>query len=603
MVGADAAGTQPEAVAPEVEQRIARVEQGLLPTAVPAGTKGQGQRLSDRMKQYRVPGLSVAVVNDGKVEWARGYGVVESGRRGKVNSQTLLQAGSISKVVAALGALRLVQQGRIGLDEDVNRKLVSWKIPENSYTRSEKVTLRRLLTHTAGITVHGFARYRSDLPVPTLLETLEGRPPANNIPIRVDLRPGSAWRYSGGGYVVLEQLVSDLTGEPFARYVGRTVLAPLGMMDSTFEALTPWERKRAATGHLPDRETVPGGAMRYGQHAAAGLWTTPTDLAKLIVGLQAVAAGQPGALLGPKVAGELFTPYASGWGLGLQLSGEGASRRFTHGGSNEGFDSFFTGTLRTGQGLVVMANANLYDPDDDLFGEVERAVAAEYHWPGFTIAQQEYVKLPERVLKPWRGRYRLSPGVMVDVDTRDGRLEAYYPGEGASTLYPRTEHEFFPALPILARAVSFRMAATPGTEQQAMIELQREGKTVSGPRLSPDPLRSLGPIPDLDPTATERLFHLFTAWSNGSDDLAGASPELRVAFGRAAAHYVTAHLPGLRKLTLLAQEALGPGELTRGGAAVRRVNTYRTEARNGKCYLTVYLTADHQLADYELFRR
>lgn len=602
IIGADAATLQPEAAGGEVEQRIGRVERGLLPAVVPSGTLGQGQRLSERLRQYRVPGLSVAVVNDGKVEWARGYGVQESGHRGRVTPQTLFQAGSISKVVAALAALRLVQQGKLSLDEDVNRKLVSWKVPENAYTRTEKVTLRRLLTHTAGLTVHGFARYRSDLPVPTLLETLEGQPPANNIPIRVDLRPGSAWRYSGGGYVVLEQLISDVTGEPFSRYVGRTVLAPLGMQDSTFEALTPWELKRVAAGHLPDRQKVPGRYMTYGQHAAAGLWTTPTDLARLILGLQAAHAGRPGALLSPKLARELFTRQSNGWGLGLELSGEGPAQRFSHGGSNEGFDSFFTGYLRTGQGLVVMANANLYDPDEDLFGEVERAVATEYRWPGFPIVQQEYVKLPDRVVKPWRGRYRLSPGVVLDVDARDGRLECHYPGEGVSTLYPKSENDFFPALPVLASSLSFRMVPEQGSEQEAEVVLRREGREVRGQRISTMPLRALEPLPDVDPVLTQRLLRNFSDWANGGEDLRQTTAGLRATYGRSVAHCAVASLKGLRKLTLVVQEELAMGKLTRFGADVRKLLTYRTETKGGQQYLTVYLAADDQVADYEWFR-
>ena len=602
-IGAHAAPPNPVLTSAEVEQRIERVERGLLPAAVPAGTAGLGERLSERLKQYRVPGLSVAVVNEGKVEWARGYGVVEAGKRARVTPDTLFQAGSISKVVAALGALKLVQQGRLSLDEDVNRKLVSWKVPENPYTRSEKVTLRRLLTHTAGLTVHGFARYRPDLPVPTLFDTLEGRPPAGNVPVRVDFRPGSAWRYSAGGYVVLEQLVADVTREPFGQYVGREVLVPLGMQDSDFQALAPWREKRTAAGHLPDRQKVPGRYLEYGQRAAAGLWTTPSDLARLIIGLQETYAGRPGALLNRKLARELFDRQPYGWGLGLELTGAGPSQRFFHGGSNEGFDSLLTGYVRSGQGLVVMSNANLHDPDDDLFGELERAVAIQYRWLGFPVVQQEYVKLPERVVRPWRGRYRVSPGVVLDVDYQDGHLDCYYPGEGVSTLYPKSENEFFPALPILATSLSFKMVPEQGSEQEAVVVLRRAGQEVRAQRISTTPLRSLKPLTDADPSQTEPLRRTFSEWSSGGEDLGMTTPGLRATYGRNAAHYLAGNLKGLQKVSLVAQEEIGTGGVTRMGAPVRWVNTYRAETKSGPQYLTVHLTPNHEIADYEHFRR
>jgi len=602
LIGAHAS-PNPEAAPAEVEQRIERVERGLLPAAVPAGTTGLGERLTERLKHYRVPGLSVAVVNNGQVEWARGYGVVESGKRARVTPDTLFQAGSISQVVAALGALKLVQQGRLTLDEDVNRKLVTWKVPENAYTRADKVTLRRLLTHTAGLTVHGFTPCRPELPVPTLFDTLEGRPPADNVPVRVDLRPGSAWRYSGGGYVVLEQLVADVTGEPFGQYVGREVLVPLGMQDSDFQTLTPWKLKRTAAGHLPNGELVPGRAPGYGQHAAAGLWTTPSDLARLILGLQATYAGRPGALLHPKLARELFDRQPYGWGLGLELTGAGPSQRFIHGGSNEGFDSILTGYVRSGQGLVVMANANLHDPDDDLFGELERAVAIQYRWLGFPVVQQEYVQLPERVARPWRGRYRVSPGVVLDVDYQNGHLDCYYPGEGVSTLYPKSENEFFPALPILGNSVSFQMAPEQESEQEALLVLRRSGQEVRGQRISTTPLRSLKATPDRDPALTEVVRRTFSGWSTGGEELGAATTGFRAAYGRAAAHYATARLRGLRKLTLVEHEEASVGTLMRLGAAVRWIHTYRADASGGPQYLTVYLTPTREIADYEHFRR
>src|SRR5262245_13234039 len=186
-----------------------------------------------------IPGLSMAVFEQGKIVKARGYGLADKTNNTPVTSATLFQAGSISKPVAALGALRLVEKGRLALDEDVNARLRTWKLPENSCTKDQKVTLRRLLSHNAGVTVHGFPGYAVDQMVPSLVQVLEGGSPANTAPIRVDITPGSKVRYSGGGYTVVQQLVIDVTREPFANYMQEAVLKPLGMTASTFEQPLP----------------------------------------------------------------------------------------------------------------------------------------------------------------------------------------------------------------------------------------------------------------------------------------------------------------------------------------------------------------------------
>ncbi len=181
------------------------------------------------MQKRRIPGLSLAIIQDGKIVKATGYGMTEKGGDAPVTTSTLFQAGSISKSVAGLGALRLVEQGKLTLDEDVNTRLVTWKVPENAFTKEKKVTLRGLLSHTAGLTVHGFPGYATDEPVPTIVQVLDGAKPANTRPIRVDVPPGSKWRYSGGGYTVMQQMIIDVTGKPFPPFMQESVLGPLGM--------------------------------------------------------------------------------------------------------------------------------------------------------------------------------------------------------------------------------------------------------------------------------------------------------------------------------------------------------------------------------------
>jgi CubicO group peptidase (beta-lactamase class C family) len=195
--------------------------------------------IAAQMQQCHIYGLSLAIVQDGKITEAKGYGFTDKTGKTPVTPETLFQAGSVSKSVAAFGALHLVQEGKLSLDADVNTELRTWKVPESEFTKDKKVTLREILSHSAGLTVHGFPGYPVDAAVPTLVEVLDGTKPANTVPIRVDIAPGSLWRYSGGGYTVMQQMVIDATGKSFPGFMNDTVLKPLGMTSSTYEQPLP----------------------------------------------------------------------------------------------------------------------------------------------------------------------------------------------------------------------------------------------------------------------------------------------------------------------------------------------------------------------------
>lgn len=337
--------------------------------------------LAERMEHYKVPGVSVAVVNEGKIAWARGYGVLEAGSPARVTPETLFQAASISKPVAALAVLRLVEEGKLSLDEDVNGKLVSWRVPENGFTRMGTISLRRILSHTAGLTVHGFRGYAEGEAAPTLLQLLDGKPPANSDPIRVDIPPGTKFRYSGGGFCVLQQLVEDVTKRPFAETMRTLVLEPLGMKHSTCRQPLPAElAPSAAVGHRHDGKPLPGKWHTYPEVAAAGLWTTPSDLARVVILIQEVYAGRPGRLVSRSTVREMLANQAERCGLGIMLEGRGKSSRFHHGGSNQGFRCFLVGYRSTGQGAVVMTNG---DGGGHLMTEILDAIAREYRWPDY----------------------------------------------------------------------------------------------------------------------------------------------------------------------------------------------------------------------------
>ena len=377
----------------QAEERIRRVENGLIPLDQNR-QPGQPAKLAERMRFYKVPGVSVAVIHRGELEWARGYGVLEAGNPEPVTTGTLFQACSISKPVTAVGVLALVQQKKLALDEDVSQKLKTWKVPENQFTKEKRVTLRGLLSHTAGVTVSGFTGYATDEPVPTLLQILDGVKPANSQPIRVDSTPGSQWRYSGGGFMVVQQLLIDVAGERFPELMRRIVLQKMGMKDSTFAQPLPGRlAARAARGHRETGEKIKGNWHIYPEMAAGGLWTTPSDLARLVIELQRSKAGKSEKVLSMLSTNEMFSgqmkefPVAkvserygrpiSNQGLGFRLEGNGAAARFSHHGGNEGYRCFIVAYVNSGEGAIVMTNS---DNAFELIQEIVRSIAKEYGW-------------------------------------------------------------------------------------------------------------------------------------------------------------------------------------------------------------------------------
>jgi CubicO group peptidase (beta-lactamase class C family) len=391
------------------------------------------------MAALKTPGVSVAVINGGVIEWAKGYGVVETGANTPVTPRTVFQAASLSKPVAALAALRLVEQGKLALDQDVNARLTSWKVPENEFTKDEKVTLRRLLSHSAGLTVSGFPGYSAGAPVPALVQILDGQKPANTAAIRADVVPGTIWRYSGGGYTVMQQLLMDVTGRPFPPLLADLVLQPIGMKDSTYEQPLPEARRAAASsGHLTDGGLLPGRYHTYPEMAAAGLWATPTDLARFLIEIQQALQGRS-KILTPGMARQMVTDQKGSSGLGLGLAGSGPWATFGHGGSNAGFKCQMTAFVEGGRGAVIMTSG---DRGGRLAGEILRAVAVEYEWPSLRPRQKYVVALEPAALAPLAGRYELRPGRVVTVTVEGGALYVI-DGQERIELFAESATRFF----------------------------------------------------------------------------------------------------------------------------------------------------------------
>lgn len=358
--------------------RIARIERDIRSTTE-AGEVGPPKTLAARMAELHVPGVSVALINDGKIEWAKGFGVRDVASGAPVDDQTLFQAASISKPVSAAGMFRLAEQGRVQLDADVNTMLRSWKVPASPFTEFAKVTLRRIVCHMAGFNVHGFEGYEAGAPLPTLVQILDGVPPANSEPVRVGAVPGAGESYSGGGFTVMQLLMQDVTGKAFDPLMKQLVLDPAGMKRSTFAQPLPKAfGANVATGYREDGAEVKGRFHVYPEQAAAGLWTTPSDLARFMLAVGRSYRGESGGLLKPETARAMLTPVPHGSALGFGISGRGKSERYRHSGGNEGFRGFVVAFTAAGRGVVVLTNS---DAGSVLYQEILDAVSREYGWP------------------------------------------------------------------------------------------------------------------------------------------------------------------------------------------------------------------------------
>lgn len=418
----------------DFEQRIQRIAAGLRSGNIIAGAPPM--KLADRMNELRVPGVSIAVIHGGAIH-VRGFGVAAIGGA-HVTPETLFQAGSISKPVSAVAVLALAQAGKLDLDADVNLFLKDWKIPASPFTG--KITLRRLLSHSAGISVSGFPGYRAGAPIPSLRDVLNGTPPANTAPIVVNREPGTQFSYSGGGYTIVQQLLIDGTGRPFPELLEDIVLKPFGMTRSSFiQPLPKNEAEAAATPYRATGEPVPGGPHTYPELAAAGLWTTPADVARFALGVLAAWTGRDGSVLSQSTARQMLEPGLGDYGLGPIVRGVLPHRRFLHNGVNAGFVNVMV-VFENGDGAVIMTNGAGGGP---LVSEILHSIAVEYNWPEYQPKIHQRVSITPEALDQLVGAYLLAPNLTLQVSREGNRLFAQATGQDRFELFPDSSRDFF----------------------------------------------------------------------------------------------------------------------------------------------------------------
>ncbi len=344
------------------------------------GQRFEGLTLAQVMEKVQVPGVSVAVIKDFQVHWAKGYGTADVTAGAPVTTDTLFQAASISKPVAAMAVLRLVQDGKLSLDVDVNSLVKSWKLPAGEHTRDRPVTLRALLSHTSGLgDGFGFPGYRPGDPLPSVVQILNGEKPSNTGKVLMERPPFTAMKYSGGGVTLVQLVVTDTTGRRFPELMKSLVLDPIGMSNSGFDQpLLPDRERLAARAHSS------GGTARdvkwhvYPELQAAGLWTTPGDLARLAIELQKALMGKSSRVLNETTAREMVTPVGIGdFAVGFSIRKIGEGWYFSHGGGNWGFRCELIAHRLKGYGVAIMTNA---DSGGAVLNEIRNRVEAAYKW-------------------------------------------------------------------------------------------------------------------------------------------------------------------------------------------------------------------------------
>jgi CubicO group peptidase (beta-lactamase class C family) len=423
----------------KVEDRIARIERTLEPTFRIKGQDVETFEINERLNELGAPGLSVAFAVGGKIEWARAYGMADADDDRPMSTETMLLAGSISKPVAAIRAHQLVENGTFDLDEDINAYLSSWQVPENEFTISEKVTIRRILNHTAGLSVWGFPGYDIGDEIPSVIEVLDGM--GNTDPVRVYKEPGESWMYSGGGYTVLQLAITDEEGVSFPQTMRENVLDPLDMPNSTFENPLPSEfHAIAATGYRENGTEVEGKWPIYPEMAAAGLWTTPGELIQYATNTQEILqSGNDGVLKSETVA-SMLTPGMNDHGLGPVVT----EHHFGHGGADEGFRARLVAWKAKPYAVVIMVNSD----NGGIIDELMLAIATEYDLPGIEPTVREVNELPIDQLENYRGNYVFEvDDTTCDIELRGSQLVMTAEWlESPMTLLPESETIFFDAL-------------------------------------------------------------------------------------------------------------------------------------------------------------
>lgn len=434
---------------PVTAKRIKSLETGLMRSVYLKGLIPEKLRLSERMAFYRVPGVTVAVIDKNALEWAKAYGERDNQTREPVTTETLFQGGTFSQMIAGAVVSALAEQGTLFLDEDAAAGLKSWRFPPEFDRSNHRLDLRSLLAHGAGLSEQLLLGYEPDEEVPGLVEMLEGAKPASNGPLWVspERKAVTLTRYAEAGYVVLEAFLTDRTGRPFEDLARRLVFDPAGMAASTFALPLPDAlRPRAATGHLREGRPVAGLWKKYPSAAAKGLWTTPTEFAAFLTDLLASAGERDGKILSPAAARAMLVPWLEDYGPGFLVDGRGDDIQFKLRGKTQGFACAMVLYPVRGQGAVIMTNS---DNGHTLIDEMLAALSTAYDWPHFRPEEKQVLRLDPETFNSFTGRYEVGPDYFLDVTWEDYYLVIQPTGQTATRFYAEGQTLFYSTDPYI----------------------------------------------------------------------------------------------------------------------------------------------------------
>ena len=424
-------------------KRIKAAEKGLMRAVYLKGLKPEKLTLSERMKFYKVSGVSIAVLDGSKAEWVRAYGERDAQTQQAMTPDTLLQGGAFSQMMTAAAVLGLVEKGILDLDADIGSLLKSWRLPPSVSERKTKITARGLLTHSGGFSDQVFEGYAQDESLPSLFQILDGDPPAKNSPVWNSARTTSTsrTRYSESGYVVLQQILQDLIGKPFSAFMNESLLDRLGLKNSAFALPLPDALKaRASTGHSREGRPTLGLWNNYPEAAAKGLWTTPADFASFLGELLQAAAGAEGKILSPETARLMLSPQIEGHGFGFLVDGRGADIHYSLRGKTRGFSCFLIVYPAKGQGAVIMTNSEY---GTLLIQEILGALSEAYGWAHFRPEGKEVLRLDSATYQAYAGRYEVNPAYALEVKQDDYALMIQPTGQAPTKFYAEAQTLFY----------------------------------------------------------------------------------------------------------------------------------------------------------------
>ena len=445
--------------APDAQVRRQQVAERMQPRVLFQG-EDRSTGVLERMAVHHTPALSVAVIRNGQLDWTAAWGVLDVDGA-KADCSTLFQGGSLAKPATLVAALRLKQAGVIAFDDDIETLLGSYSLPQGRQRPENPVTLRNLLRHTSGITPDGYLGYAQEVPLPSTLQILRGQAPANSRAIEVLEKPNERLAYSGGGYTLIEAALQDRLHQPFDRMMQEWLIEPLGMGQASFVQPVPDARRpHTAKGHLVDGRPVKGGWNNHPERAAAGLWATPSDMARLLLEMHKASRGESAVLSRDSVNEMLADPIA-GHSYGFRRSGEGDGLFITHYGGTTGYRAGMTLNLRTGNGVVYLANS---DGGSELGTEFLNAVSDVYGWTEFKTIVVSRVAKSEHDLRPLTGSYDFQTSPTVGVVLEQGALTLVFPNK-----------DRYAMVPIEGSPLEF---IHPATAVRATFEQAKEGTTM-----------------------------------------------------------------------------------------------------------------------------